>query len=161
MNSLCWDQLHVISVEHAWNEGVWIKYFPHQSGKRDGILEGYCDSLHTPVHHTKFFVRKSDSREDLAGQTPQSSGWGGVFCSQEYGSILGFLTVADIRRKIFDACPSLGPIFFIFMQFSGIFGQIIGWRSPHVGAPLGNPGSAAVCFTFFPTNSQPAPLHHR
>ena len=39
-------------------------------------------------------------------------------------------------------CPFLGPIFFIFMQFSGTFGWIIG-RCP----PLGNPGFATetVC----------------
>ena len=39
---------------------------------------------------------------------------------------------------------SQGPISFIFMQFSGKFCQIIGWR-PHLTADtqtLGNPGSA-------------------
>ena len=45
-----------------------------------------------------------------------------------------------------DACPPLAQNFFIFMQFLGKIGQIIGWR-PSLGlAPpsLGNPESATV-----------------
>ena len=41
--------------------------------------------------------------------------------------------------------PPLAPNFFIFMQFSGKIGQIIGWRPLPLGLappPLGNPGSA-------------------
>ena len=34
----------------------------------------------------------------------------------------------DLHCKILDLRPPLGQIFFIFMQFSGQFGQIIGWR---------------------------------
>ena len=48
--------------------------------------------------------------------------------------------MADLHSNILDA-TSLGPIFFIFMQFSAKFGQIIGWRSP--SPRLGNPRSAA------------------
>ena len=42
--------------------------------------------------------------------------------------------------------PPLAPNFFIFMQFSGKIGQIIGWHPPLglVPPPLGNPGSATV-----------------
>ena len=48
--------------------------------------------------------------------------------------------VADLHSKMFDAHP-LGPIFFIFMQCSANFGQMIGWRL------LGNPGFAteSIC----------------
>ena len=44
--------------------------------------------------------------------------------------------------------------FFIFMQFSGRIGQIIGWRLPLglVPPPLGNPGSA----TDFPATATSA-----
>ena len=37
-------------------------------------------------------------------------------------------TVADLHCKTVYARPSLGRIFFIFMQFSANFGQIIGWH---------------------------------
>ena len=43
--------------------------------------------------------------------------------------------------------PPLAQNFFIFMQFSGKIGQIIGWRPPPLGLappPLGNPGSATA-----------------
>ena len=49
-------------------------------------------------------------------------------------------SVADLHSKISNATP-LGPVFFIFMQFSAKFGQIIGWRSP--SPHLGSPRSAA------------------
>ena len=44
------------------------------------------------------------------------------------------------------APPPLAQNFFIFMQFSGKIGQIIGWRPPLglVPPPLGNPGSATA-----------------
>ena len=48
-----------------------------------------------------------------------------------YPVILGFMPqmelVADLHSKILDAHPS-GPIFFIFIQFSTNFVQIIGWH---------------------------------
>ena len=47
----------------------------------------------------------------------------------------------DLQGKILDAHPSLGPIFFIFMQFSGHFNRI-GWHPFGVGASLENHGSA-------------------
>ena len=50
------------------------------------------------------------------------------------------------------APPPLDQNFFIFMQFSGKFGQIIGWRPPPPGLahpPLGNPRSATVLFNTF------------
>ena len=37
-------------------------------------------------------------------------------------------TVTDLHCKTVYARPSLGRIFFIFMQFSANFGQIIGWH---------------------------------
>ena len=44
--------------------------------------------------------------------------------------------------------PPLTQNFFIFMQFSGKIGQIIGWRPPPplglAPPPLGNPGSATA-----------------
>ena len=42
--------------------------------------------------------------------------------------------------------PPVAQNFFIFMQFSGKIGQIIGWRPPLGLAPppLGNPGSATA-----------------
>ena len=49
----------------------------------------------------------------------------------------------DIVGSRAHALPPLVQNFFIFMQFSGKIGQIIGWRSHGVGAsPLENPGSA-------------------
>ena len=43
----------------------------------------------------------------------------------------------DLHSKILYVCP-LSPIFFMFMQFSVKFGQIIGWRPPFwVGASSG------------------------
>ena len=54
--------------------------------------------------------------------------------------------VADLRGRARGTCtpPPLAQNFFIFMQFSGKIGQIIGWRPPLGLAPppLGNPGSA-------------------
>ena len=45
--------------------------------------------------------------------------------------------------------PPLDKIFFIFMQFSVKFRQIIGWCPFGLGAPYrGNPGSAAVFICF-------------
>ena len=41
----------------------------------------------------------------------------------------------DLHSKILDMHPALGPISFIFMQFTGKLSRIIGWR------PSGNPGS--------------------
>ena len=60
------------------------------------------------------------------------------------------ISVADLRGDARDvrphrrAPPPLGQNFFIFMQFSGNIGQIIGWRPPLGLAhpPLGNPRSA-------------------
>ena len=40
--------------------------------------------------------------------------------------------IGGYKRRTKDACPPLGPISFIFMPFSEIFGQIIDWR-PHLG----------------------------
>ena len=55
------------------------------------------------------------------------------------------IPVADLRGHEGRA-PPLPQNFFIFMQFSGKIGQIIGWRSPLGLAPppLGNPGSATA-----------------
>ena len=51
--------------------------------------------------------------------------------------------VADLRGAR-PPRPPMAQNFFIFMQFSGKIGQIIGWRPPLGLAPppLGNPGSA-------------------
>ena len=52
--------------------------------------------------------------------------------------------VADLRGHEGRTPLPLGQNFFIFMQFSGKIGQIIGWHPP-IGTsapPLGNPGSA-------------------
>ena len=58
-------------------------------------------------------------------------------------------TVADLRGREGRVPSPLAQNFFIFMQFSGKIGQIIGWRPPSLGLappPLGNPGSAtAIC----------------
>ena len=63
--------------------------------------------------------------------------------------------MADQHSKILDACSPLSPIFFIFMQFSVNFGQILGWRPPfRYDTPFGNPGSTAengFCFAPFPS----------
>ena len=54
-------------------------------------------------------------------------------------------TVTDLYSKIFDPSPPFSPLFFIFMQFSGKFGQTTGghpllwsWRplSEILDAPL-------------------------
>ena len=54
--------------------------------------------------------------------------------------------VADLRGGVRGMrAPPLDQNFFIFMQFSGKIGQIIGWCPPPLGLvppPLGNPGSA-------------------
>ena len=52
----------------------------------------------------------------------------------------------DLHSKILDACPllNLGLVFFIFMQFLEILGQIIGWHPLfRIGTPLGNAKSVA------------------
>ena len=55
-------------------------------------------------------------------------------------------SVADLHSKILDTRP-LGLIFFIYMQFSPNFDQIIGWYPTFDLAPLlGNPGSAACYY---------------
>ena len=56
--------------------------------------------------------------------------------------------VADLGGE--GRAPPLAQNVFIFMQFSGKIGQIIGWRPPFgVSAPpLGNPGSATA-LSFF------------
>ena len=54
---------------------------------------------------------------------------------------------ADLHGKILDAA-ALGPIFFIFMQFSSNFGQIINRLAPRLALPLRNPGSAAATDAF-------------
>ena len=46
----------------------------------------------------------------------------------------------DLHSKIVDRAP-LGQFFKFFMQFSGKFGQIIGW-GPSFASSLENPGSA-------------------
>ena len=52
----------------------------------------------------------------------------------------------DLHSKILDGSP-LGPIFFIFMQFSVKVCQIMGWYPFGVGVPhQGNPGSATGFF---------------
>ena len=54
-------------------------------------------------------------------------------------------TVADLRGGAGDAPPVQN--FFIFMQFLGKIGQIIGWRPLPLGLappPLENPGSATA-----------------
>ena len=54
---------------------------------------------------------------------------------------LNFLqfTTADLHGKIWTLCPpSPRPIFFIFMNFSGNFGRIIGWRPGVLAPSLGN-----------------------
>ena len=60
-----------------------------------------------------------------------------------------FYAVADVHSKISTRAPFLGPIFFIFMQFTMKSCQIIGWH-PHygIGAPrLGNLDPPLVIFT--------------
>ena len=58
------------------------------------------------------------------------------------------ITVTDLRGSARDArpLPPLAQNFFIFMQFLGKIGQIIGWPPPLGLAPppLGNPGSTTV-----------------
>ena len=58
------------------------------------------------------------------------------------------LSLADLGGGARDARPLSVQFFFIFMQFSGKFIKIIGWR-PHLWGwrppPLGNPASATVC----------------
>ena len=50
------------------------------------------------------------------------------------------IPVADLHSKILDARLPLGPIFFIFINFSGKFGQIIGWHQHWNWRPsLANP----------------------
>ena len=56
------------------------------------------------------------------------------------------MSVADLRGH--EEHTPLAQNFFIFMQFSGKIGQIIGWCPPPLGLvppPLGNPGSATAC----------------
>ena len=55
--------------------------------------------------------------------------------------------MADLRGGARPSRPPLAQNFFIFVQFSGKIGQIIGWRPPLLGLappPLGNPGSATA-----------------
>ena len=56
-----------------------------------------------------------------------------------------YKAVEDPRVSTKDVQP-LAQKFFIFMQFSGKIGQIIGWCLPLEFAPppLGNPGSATA-----------------
>ena len=58
----------------------------------------------------------------------------------EFTTTLGVPSVADLDSKISDTRVAyihpptpVGPIFFIFMQFSGNFGRMIGWQ-PHPGS---------------------------
>ena len=64
---------------------------------------------------------------------------------------LGYILLIQWRIYIVKFCtPPLGPIFFIFMQFSANFSQIISWRTALSGCPLplGKPGSATVILQY-------------
>ena len=71
------------------------------------------------------------------------------------------IPVADLKGASRDAPPAQN--FFIFMQFSGKIGQIIGW-CPHFGLaspplglappPLGNPGSATAYMEIYRVSSE-------
>ena len=73
VNSLRWDQLDVIPVEHAWKEGVWIISSPHQSG---GImrLSPHTSPPHKVLHEkVRFWGEGGMARPNTAKSSRRRS----------------------------------------------------------------------------------------